>query len=45
MHRVLGTPIDGGLVSLPLEPALLALRRLAVEDRTVRRFRGAEGGA
>ncbi|WP_328694859.1 hypothetical protein [Streptomyces sp. NBC_00342] len=33
------------LVSLVLEPALLALRRLAVEDETVRHFQGVEGGA
>lgn len=33
------------LVSLLLEPALLALRRLAVEDKSVRHFQGVEGGA
>ncbi|WP_306414647.1 MULTISPECIES: MerR family transcriptional regulator [unclassified Streptomyces] len=33
------------LVILLLEPALLALRRLAVEDKSVRHFQGVEGGA
>ncbi|MYY05256.1 MULTISPECIES: MerR family transcriptional regulator [unclassified Streptomyces] len=33
------------LVCLLLEPALLALRRLAGEDKSVRHFRGVEGGA